>query len=389
MDSADHIWTILLFAGLVQGLFVAAVLLGNRGADRRVSAVLAVLSLVLALMIGEELVDSANLYSTLPHAALIAFPLPLAIGPLIVLCARQLGDPNRALRARDLLHFVPMVAVVAYLAPFYGLDGTSKLIALDGEMRERIAPLVLFKGLHGLGYQIAAIILCARPPETAGPGGRARVVWFRRVLLAALVPVILVHVLYFYPSLGPVESDRAGSLVLAVMLYAFAYAAMRWPFFRSSAGDAPRPAVLGTPPVKYRTSSLDQERKYEIRDALLSYVKSNEPFRDPETSLGDIAQAIGVSTHDLSLVLNDVLKMNFHSFVNSHRIGLVKDMMANPDLDHRTLLELAFEAGFNSKTSFNRVFKETVGMTPSDYRRHRPGQVENSGPVSTAAVPDG
>lgn len=388
MDSADHIWTILLFAGLVQGLFVAAVLLGNRGPDRRVSAVLAALSLVLALMIGEELVDSANLYATLPHAALVAFPLPLAIGPLLVLCAQQLGDPNRPMRARDFLHFVPMIAVVAYLAPFYGLDGASKLIALDGEMRARIRPLVLFKGLHGLGYQIAAIILCARPLATAEPGIRARVLWFRRVLLATLLPLVLVHVLYFYPSLGPVESDRAGSLVLAAVIYAFAYAAMRWPFFRSSAGEATRPGVPAAPRVKYRTSSLDQQRKYEIRDALLSYMKSDAPFRDPDSSLGDIAQALGVSTHDLSLVLNDVLKMNFHGFLNSHRIALIKDMMANPDLDHRTLLDLAYEAGFNSKTSFNRVFKETVGMTPSDYRRHRPGRADGSGPGSTAAVPE-
>lgn len=380
MDSADHIWTILLFAGLVQGLFVAAVLLGNRGSDRKVSAVLAVLSLVLALMIGEELVDSANLYAVLPHAALIAFPLPLAIGPLLVLGAQHLGDPNRPMRARDVLHFVPMVAVVAYLTPFYGLDGTSKLIALDGEMREHIGPLVLFKGLHGLGYQIAAIILCAREPKTAGGGVRARIVWFRRVLLATLLPLILIHVLYFYPSLGPVESDRAGGLVLAFVIYAFAYAAMRWPFFRSSADDATRSGVPGVTRVKYRTSSLDQERKYEIRDALLSYVRSEEPFRDPDSSLGDVAQALGVSTHDLSLVLNDVLKTNFHGFLNGHRIALVKDMMANPDLDHRTLLDLAYEAGFNSKTSFNRVFKETVGMTPSDYRRHRPDSV-------SAAVP--
>ena len=63
MYLSDLIWTILLFAGLVQGLFVAGVLFTSRGSDKRASTLLAVLSLVLALMIGEELVDTANLYT--------------------------------------------------------------------------------------------------------------------------------------------------------------------------------------------------------------------------------------------------------------------------------------------------------------------------------------
>ena len=388
MDIPDHIWTVLLFAGLVQGLFVAAVLLGSRKADDGAGVVLAVLSLVLALMMGEELVDSANLYAALPHAALIAFPLPLAIGPLLVLCAQSLGDPTRRLRAWEMLHFLPLVAIVMYLSPFYALEGASKLVVLDGEMRERIAPLVLFKGLHVLGYQAAAIILCGRPPASSVSGIRARVLWFRRVLLIAFVPVVLVHGLYFFPQLGPIESDRAGSLVLAVLLYSFAYAAMKWPFFRPSIDHASDSSELGDPHVKYRTSSLDRERKNEIRDELLAYMDREEPFRDPDSSLADIAGALGVSTHDLSQVLNDVLKVNFHAFLNGRRIELVKDMMASAEHDHRNLLQLAFDAGFNSKTSFNRVFREHVGMTPSAYRRRQFGRPGRSSPAATAAVTD-
>jgi AraC-like DNA-binding protein len=369
MYLPDLIWTILLFAGLVQGLFVAGVLISNRGADKRASALLAVLSLVLALMLAEELVDTANLYTALPHAALSVFSLPLAIGPLLYMSARQLGQPSRRMRTKELLHFLPLVAVVMYLSPFYILDGPSKLIALDGVLSERIGPLVFFKGIHVLGYQAAAIVLCGRILGTAESGIHARVLWFRRVLLVAFVPVFFVHVLYFFPQLGPVESDRAGSLVIAVLLYSFAYAAMKWPFFRSPSDIMRVSGSLGIRSVKYRTSSLDQKRKNTLRDDLLLHMKTKEPFRNPDSSPGEIADALDISVHDLSQILNDVLHMNFHNFLNSYRIELVKEMMADPSHDHRTLLQLAFEAGFNSKTSFNRVFKEDAKMTPSNYRR--------------------
>ena len=206
--------------------------------------------------------------------------------------------------------------------------------------------------------------------------------------MVAFIPVIFVHVLYFFPQLGPVDSDRAGSLVIAVLIYSFAYAAMKWPFFRSSSNVIPDSGYPGIRPVKYRTSSLDQTRKNTLRDDLLLYMKTEEPFRNPDSSLGEIASALGISVHDLSQILNDVLHMNFHNFLNSYRIELVKEMMADPRHDHRTLLQLAFDAGFNSKTSFNRVFKEDAKMTPSDYRQQCRGQPRQSSAVPTTAVTD-
>lgn len=98
-------------------------------------------------------------------------------------------------------------------------------------------------------------------------------------------------------------------------------------------------------------------------------------WRDPEISLATMARALGTNSTYLSRALNEGLGVSFHTFVNQRRIAAVKALLADPK-EQRDLLTLALEVGFNSKASFNRVFADMVGMTPSDYRRSQ--RVESS-----------
>ncbi len=373
MDSASLIWTALLFAGLVQGVFVSTVLLANRGEARRPGLLMAILTLVLTLMIGEELVDTAGLYARWPHALLSTFSLPLAIGPLLYLYALRINDPDRRWRAKDLSHFIPLILTTVVLVPFYRLAGSDKLEVLDRELGRTIDFLVAFKGTHVLAYQVVAFLVCGQKLGSAACAARVHFVWFRRMLAATFVPVVLIHILYFFPTLAPSvfsESDRFGSLVVAGVIYSFAFAAIKRPFFLiSSIAPATESAEAGVPkPPKYRNSPLEGPEKQALLDALLGHMKRERPYRDPEIGLDDVAAALSVSPHALSQVINELVGVNFYAFMNDYRIEAVKRMMADPAHRHRKLLALAFDAGFNSKTSFNRVFRERTGMTPSQCR---------------------
>ena len=79
--------------------------------------------------------------------------------------------------------------------------------------------------------------------------------------------------------------------------------------------------------------------------------------------------ATNIPPHNLSEVINSRLKKNFYDLVNGYRIEQVKKDLSDPAKSHLKILSLAFDAGFNSKATFNTLFKESTGQTPSDYRK--------------------
>jgi AraC-like DNA-binding protein len=82
-----------------------------------------------------------------------------------------------------------------------------------------------------------------------------------------------------------------------------------------------------------------------------------------------MAEDLNMSRHKLSHVINIGLQKNFYKLINEFRIEEVKDMLVNPKFKHYTVLGIGLECGFNSKTSFNRIFKEETGFTPTEYKR--------------------
>ncbi|HPS59455.1 MAG TPA: AraC family transcriptional regulator [Spirochaetota bacterium] len=122
---------------------------------------------------------------------------------------------------------------------------------------------------------------------------------------------------------------------------------------------------------KYEKSRLDESEAGRITDMLGTYMDSARPWLQSELSIADVAREIGVSRHQLTQAINERLKMNFNAYVNGYRIRHVVSEMGKTGGGrcNWTFLELAMNAGFNSKSSFNRVFRDVTGMTPSQYRK--------------------
>jgi len=91
-------------------------------------------------------------------------------------------------------------------------------------------------------------------------------------------------------------------------------------------------------------------------------------YTNSELSLDDVASGINISSHTLSQLLNVFIRRNFFNYVNEFRVKEVKRLLVDPGFDNYSLLGIAEEAGFNSKSSFNRIFKNETGMTPSAYK---------------------
>mgnify|MGYP002750193505 CR=1 FL=1 len=102
-------------------------------------------------------------------------------------------------------------------------------------------------------------------------------------------------------------------------------------------------------------------------------MEKEQIYTDPEITLKDLSEKVGTSSHNISEIINTKLNQNFFDFINHYRVQRVKLDLVDKNKNHLTLFGIAIEAGFNSKSGFNAIFKRYTGKTPSEYRR----QIEN------------
>lgn len=110
---------------------------------------------------------------------------------------------------------------------------------------------------------------------------------------------------------------------------------------------------------------------------LLEFMDAEKPYLNPELTIQDLAEKINIQKHHLTFIINSGLHKNFFNFVNEYRVEEFKRRVANPNYNHLTLLAIAFDSGFNSKSSFNNIFKNITGQTPSEYKKKLDGKQQS------------
>lgn len=118
---------------------------------------------------------------------------------------------------------------------------------------------------------------------------------------------------------------------------------------------------------KYKKTLFSKEELNQYRQQLEHLMSEEKPYLDPGLTLRDLAQMLNIPPNHLSQLLNEGFDQNFAEFVNAYRLETFKSKAVDPSFQHLTLLGLAYESGFNSKTVFNTFFKKMTGKTPKAY----------------------
>ncbi len=118
----------------------------------------------------------------------------------------------------------------------------------------------------------------------------------------------------------------------------------------------------------YKNSSLTDTDREKYKASILEVMKEEKPYLDPDLRLAELASKLGMSTSHFSEVLHYCFKENFYNFINFYRVLEAQELMKKPHYKETKIIAIAFDAGFKSKTTFNRVFKNYTGQTPSEYR---------------------
>ena len=113
----------------------------------------------------------------------------------------------------------------------------------------------------------------------------------------------------------------------------------------------------------------NEKKQDETLLKLQQFMIAEKPYLNPSLTIQDIATTIQIPTRELSILINHELDQHFYDFVNSYRIEHAKEILKDNTKSKLTILEILYEVGFNSKSSFNTAFKKHTGYTPTDYRK--------------------
>lgn len=120
-------------------------------------------------------------------------------------------------------------------------------------------------------------------------------------------------------------------------------------------------------PKRYRKTGLSAEKSLAIKNQLLELMAKKKPFLDSRLTLKELADELEVSTNHLSQVINEKMELNFFAFVNEYRIEEFKERIGQGDHYNYSLIGVALNCGFSSKSSFYTIFKKVTGITPAEY----------------------
>jgi AraC-like DNA-binding protein len=300
----------------------------------------------------------------------------LILGPLYYLYVRSITGEQADVR-RMLPHFAPFVlfwlilplcttAMVGRQQVHYGMLSTFfPFIKGMQWLQYFYSGLFIVQFFHVLIYLIISYVLVTRYEKTL-KGNYSKIdtttiLWLKTLNVLLMVVVVFVTiflVLFFLYRSYDRQQDYIYVIPMAIITYLISYklAGVEWT-------REPGPEKTG----KYERTALKPDVALRIRKQLEERMTQSRPYLNNELRLQDLAEQVNAPPYQLSQVINDQLSLTFFDYINKYRVEEAKRLIiAEPD---STLLEIAFKAGFNNKTSFSNSFKKFTTQTALEFRK--------------------
>lgn len=332
-----NLYDLVLVATVFVGLTLSSQLFFKKSTHQPANRLLAMALVITVLQSTWLLVKDAQLITYIP------LQVSLAWGPLIFCYVLKLSRPAYKFRLKDSLHLVPLC--LQLIADYFG---TPNLVIQLLALASGITYLSLSRRLihrHNKGLQF-----------NGGDRSHAQLKWLNRTMAVLLVLGCLGLTL---AAAGHFFYHDGLNLQVYYPLYLLWIATMI--VFTVKAETMPAAAPLALKPLL--PAALKQKATW-----LKQMVREHHYYLDPDLSLTSLAEKLEMTVHELSRILNTVLKKSFSDFINEYRVREVSRKMQDTAYNHLTLLGIAYESGFNSQTNFTRVLKQLTGKSPLDYK---------------------
>jgi AraC-like DNA-binding protein len=387
MPSLTLDWIQLAAAiGAVQGLLLAAGLAGQR-TNRTANRLLAALMATMAIYLAAGPYYRSGLIRVYPHFFAISYQTPWVFGPLVYLYARAASDRSWRFTWKALLHFAPVTITTIAAMPFYMMSGPEKIAMWERWSVNGVTGLLAYldptKYASGILYSTATMLYLVRHrrhiEHSYSNIERVNLRWLFWISAATGGIWVLVTSLKI-AHVSTAIRDGHVAIAMALLVYGIGYMGLRQPEvfrFETVETQAQTPEVDSSPSaVQSETAALRYERRrvddaeaVQLKESLLTLMETEQPWKESELTLLDLARRLNSTPHKVSAVLNGAVGQSFYDFVNGYRVREVQRRIKAGDARSLKMLALAMDAGFASKSAFNEGFKKHTSRTPSAFRQ--------------------
>ncbi|MGD1959027.1 MAG: helix-turn-helix domain-containing protein [Fulvivirga sp.] len=367
----------ILVLGIVQAIFLS-LLIFNKKDKGKPDYVLLALLLYSAAHLLFFLANFNNDFNPGNNWMIIGSGFPLLSGPMLYWYVISLIRQDKPNFLNYLIHSAPYIIYCAIFLYYGNLSGDPLVAVYDGFMHYVCCELPwpanyysVFFALSGGGYPTVCIILLAihnrKIKNEFSYEEKINLLWLRNLILFTIFTFLITFLtIYFtldsYIDMKPRYAFYVASCVITVYIFFMGYFGLRQPHIFTD-------KVTTKPEQRYQKSGLDADRSANLIKQLNELMEEEKPYLNSKLTLSELAERLGSSKNHLSQAINETIGKNFFDYINAYRIEEVKVRMKNPDHDHVTLLGIALDSGFSSKSSFNNIFKKVTGQTPSEFKK--------------------
>lgn len=361
----------ILYIGLSQTLFAMFVIVSRRSLQVHNNILIATL-FTIALKFLIHLMHNEH-----PDFFDIEFSLgliPLTFGPFMYLYTLFITRQNLKFRSKFLLHFTPFIlSIVVYFMVLkdnaslndvqfleYDLYLVVKLLFAIGFFLSIVCYTILtIRELHA--YRVLIIDLFSFRSASN------QLLWLNSLV------ILFAGTYIFYFIVGGVNAILGkpvfdivyfSHIGLTALAFVTSYFGIKQPslFYRNE---------LNQKDDGNETKTREMETNWveKNKQRLITFVEEEKPYLKPDLTLAFLSENLNIPKHDLTLLLNKYMGINFFQFINEYRIQDVMRKLKDAKFDHLTIQAIAYDSGFHSKSTFNTFFKQYTGKTPSEWKQ--------------------
>jgi AraC-like DNA-binding protein len=383
----DSIFSTIFLLAATQGFLLAALLFFKR-TNKHANRVLSVAILILSFDLLITFLFFKKLYLQYPIIFGANFALPFIYGPIFFVYTKIVTGGEEKFRTKYLIHFLPFVIIHLYGIQYYILSNEEKLKMINYylvDVQPGFLIIGFLRSLSGMTYTILSLSLIKKFDkkllETFSNIDKLKLSWLKFLITGTLFVWIARAIMFVISAIYHLDKapyDGINYFFVSVLIYTIGYGALNqsdvFNYGKDNTGDdAPVQSRVTLKSIKYERSSLGEADIHNIKNDLVRLMEKEKLFLNPELTLTELANRLLITNHNLSEVINTSFSKNFYDFINSYRVEEFKERIKNPEYANYSLLAVAYDSGFSSKSSFNSIFKKHTGSTPSEYRKQIPG----------------
>ena len=369
-----------LFYIAVFNAFFFSLLLFQKKSRMVHDKILIVWLVYLGLFIGGYSLYSHDLFTRFNLLSASFISLFMLQGVFLYLYASRLVSKQKRYNKKMLLHLLPFVAFNIYLFVASYFPDIAHEIRLENVHTNVHHPIIfqvflIATLLSGPFYIVLTLNLFKKHDinifNNYSSTDEIDLGWLRKLVIVfgivwtALIIITVIH--HVFNLFSMVFCTDSLFLTLSVFVILIGYFGLKQKFIFENELEQEQP-VLAEEKMKYSGSTLKEDEATEYTEQLAEYMLKEKPYLNPELTLTELASQIDISTHHLSQIINEQFKQNFFEYINHFRVEEVKSRINDPEFENYSFLGIALDSGFNSKSSFNRIFKKFTNQTPSQFK---------------------